>query len=361
MRNFYSTFSSVYFLFFIVIFSLSSCKDDEGEIVDEPTVNYNLNAMPYQKLSTYNFFQGEIENMNPINSVLPYEPASSLFTDYALKKRFIWMPSGSKATYNGDHNIFDFPTGTILIKNFYYTTLQPGNQTKILETRLMIKKASGWIFAEYLWNDEQTDATLDMNGSTKPITFIQNGETISTDYRFPNEVECLICHKKNEVAIPIAPKPQNLNFTFNYTDGAKHQLQKWVEKGYLQSYPSTIVSTINYKDTSKPLEDRLRSYVDMNCSHCHKLDGHCDYTPIKFAFSETVDITNLGVCVIPNNPINGSVKIIAPGNFVKSTMHVRMNSNVDDVKMPIIGRSVVHKEAVQLVEQYINSLTTTCN
>jgi hypothetical protein len=26
-------------------------------------------------------------------------------------KRFVWMPEGTHATYNGDENIFEFPVG----------------------------------------------------------------------------------------------------------------------------------------------------------------------------------------------------------------------------------------------------------
>jgi hypothetical protein len=49
--------------------------------------------------------------------------------------------------------------------------VQPSSTTKIIETRIMIRKSEGWIFADYVWNDEQTEAYLDLNGSTKNITF----------------------------------------------------------------------------------------------------------------------------------------------------------------------------------------------
>ena len=103
-------------------------------------VNFNIDAVPYSKLSTYAFFKGDIKNLNPVSRVIPYEPASSLFTDYASKKRFIWMSEGMKASYEADDKSLNFPVGTVLIKNFYYNTIQPGNTAKIIETRLMIKK-----------------------------------------------------------------------------------------------------------------------------------------------------------------------------------------------------------------------------
>ena len=142
------------------------------------------------------------------------------------------MPEGVKATYAGDGKILNFPTGSVLIKTFYYDSIQPNNTTQILETRLMIKKSNGWIFAEYVWNDEQTEAFLDMEGSFKEISWKDENDVIkSTNYRLPSSFECLTCHKSNDLAIPIGPKPQNLNLSYNYADGLKNQLTKWVEMG----------------------------------------------------------------------------------------------------------------------------------
>ena len=47
--------------------------------------------------------------------------------------------------------------------------------------------------------------------------------------------------------------PEEDVFSNNFIN-SKNQLQKLVDQGYLNSYPSNIVSTVNYKDTSQPLE-----------------------------------------------------------------------------------------------------------
>ena len=330
-------------------------------------VSADLSQVPYPKLSDYHFFIGDIKKLNPSLNVLPYEPASSLFTDYALKKRFIWMPSGVQATYNVDNKILLFPTGTVLIKNFYYTTIQPNNTTKIIETRLMIRQATGWVFVEYIWNDEQTDAFLVSgtdftNGSSQTITFKKNNDEIVTiDYRIPSDAECIACHKINEIATPIGVKPQNLNFSYNYNGETKNQLQKLVDQGYLTSFPSSIVSTVNYKDTSKSLELRTRSYIDANCAHCHQDQGRCDYRSIRLGFAETIDPTNIGVCVIADETISPTLqKIVSPGNYSKSIMHYRMVINEESQRMPLLGRTIVHDEGIELIEQWIISLSP-CN
>ena len=309
-----------------------------------------------------------MKDQNPTLGVLPYEPASSLFTDYALKKRFVWMPEGTLATYNGDGNVLELPVGAVIIKNFYYNNVQPSNTTRIIESRLMIRKSTGWIFAEYVWNDEQTEAFLDMNGSTTAISWLdENNTSRSANYRIPSEGECFVCHKSNEVAIPIGIKPQNINVPYNYVTGSQNQLAKWVQMGYLSStgLPNTIASVVDYNDASQPLDLRVRSYLDINCAHCHKEHGHCDYRPMKFAFSETYNnLTNMGVCVDTQDMQNfepALSKLVTPGNIYRSMLYHRINTIDETYRMPLHGRTVIHEEGVLLVEEWINSLTTPCN
>lgn len=359
----------LYFLALLSILFLVSCKDDEGVAPPDglSMVNFDINAAPYAKLSTYSFFTGEMKNLTPNRKVIPYEPASSLFTDYASKKRFVWMPEGVKASYDADNKTLNFPVGTVLIKNFYYTTIQPNNTSKIIETRLMIRKSSGWIFAEYIWNDQQTEANLvagpDFPGSAETVTFKKdNGDIVTTDYRLPSEAECFACHKLDNAPVPIGVKPQNLNQNYTYPQGVKNQLQKLVDEGYLNSYPSNIVSTVDYRDASKPVDIRLRSYLDINCGHCHQENARCDYTSLRLSFSRTSILENLGVCVTANEPINTSlVKIVIPGNHNKSIMNFRLASTDESNRMPLFGRTVVHDEGVDLLQQWINSLSGTCN
>lgn len=333
-----------------------------------PIVAFDILNVPYAKLSDYHFFVGNIANQIPSLNVVAYEPASTLFTDYAQKKRFIWMPNGVNASYVSDDKILNFPVGTVLIKTFYYTTIQPGNVTKLIETRIMIRKSDGWKFYEYLWNDAQTDADLVsgtdfVNGSFKNITFTKpNNEIVTTNYRIPSDAECLSCHKINEIATPIAVKPQHLNHNYNYTNGSMNQLQKLVTQGYLDSYPSNISSTVDYHDTSQPLALRARSYLDVNCAHCHQDQGRCDYRDIRLGFRQTNDDTNLGICVTAAEEISPTLqKIITPGNYSKSIMHFRMSTNDESQRMPIIGRTLVHDEGVELLEEWINSLNQSCN
>ncbi|NEN23225.1 hypothetical protein G3O08_06895 [Cryomorpha ignava] len=352
-------------LFMLASIFVSCGEDDEPEPpakspveVTSPVV-FNPDEVPYQTLSEYNFFEGNMADFSPVLGVLPYDVITPLFSDYSKKSRFVWMPDSVKATYESDHNILNFADGTILIKNFYYDHVQPLDDKRVIETRVLYMLNNEWQFAEYVWNDEQTEAFLDMEGSNTNISFVDEaGLTMTVDYRIPNQSECLTCHKVNENPIPIGPKPQNINSDYAYTDGVKNQLIKWVEMGYLDSnYPTNIVTTVRWDDTSQLLEDRVRSYLDMNCAHCHRSGSHCDYREIRFGYNETTNADIMGICMESQVYINSDLNyVIAGGKSNKSALFFRLNSIDEEVRMPLLGRSVVHEEGLQLIYEYIESL-----
>lgn len=370
-------------LLFAVAFAFTSCSGgDDNDYEPVSPVVLDVTQVPYAKLSDYKFFTGEMKNLEPAYRVIPFRPHSELFSDYAKKKRFIWMPSGVQATYVSDDSPLDFPVGTVLIKNFYYDDVLPDHTQKIIETRLLIKVAeeiaengdtpadSGWKLFNYIWNAEQTEAYLNDtgNGLTVPISFVVNGVTKTTDYQVPSAEQCITCHKLNpnntpfgEVKIPLGVKPQNLNYVFDYGTSQQNQLEKWQATGYLDnSVPGSIVSTVDYNDVAQPLELRARSYLDANCAHCHRAGAQCAYTAMRFQFS-TTDPYLLGVCMEPQAPIGPPyTHVIAKGNWGRSDLSYRLNQTSGGEMMPLIGRTLVHEEGVALLQQWVMSMDGAC-
>ena len=111
--------------FAISLLFVFSCTDnDDEEYIPISPVTVDLTQVPYENLSDYHFFEGEMKDQKPSLDVLPYIPASTLFTDYAHKKRFIWIPKGAKSTYNGDGNVLELHVGSVIIKTFYNAKVQ---------------------------------------------------------------------------------------------------------------------------------------------------------------------------------------------------------------------------------------------
>ncbi len=346
----------------------TDCKTETVTITIQAsnTVTVNLASIPYNTLSEYNFFETPLNELSPVAGVIPYKPISSLFSDYAHKKRFIWLPPDTKATYNGEAEPIEFPVGAVIIKSFFYENVLPSNSQEIIETRLMIRKEEGWTFAEYFWNDDQTEAFLDVagDGGFKDVTFLENGIERSFTYRMPSGSECFTCHKNNAQNQPIGVKPQNLNGDYAFNSGTQNQLQKWIDIGYLEdNLPSNINTVVDYNDATQSLELRIRSYVDINCASCHRDEGHCNYRPMRFAFDENGDPENLGVCEDPDQLLDNLVdqKLIKPGDPENSVIYVRISNLEEDIRMPLLGRRLAHDEGITLLSDYINSLTDVCD
>jgi uncharacterized repeat protein (TIGR03806 family) len=355
---------SYLFSFFVVLGMIFlSCDKDENyeSILQKSPVKADLSLVPYSKLSDYNFFEGDIKNLNPVYGLIPYQPTSELFSDYAQKKRFLWLPLGTKATYDGDSKILNLPVGAVLVKNFYYTKLQPNNTTKIIETRVMIRKPDGWIFAEYIWNENQTEAFLQTESTETQLSWLDDSNVLKTTlYKTPATISCKRCHgtvtgDKN----PIGIKPQNLNSNYTYLEGSKNQLTKLIEFGYLENnLPPTITSVANYNDISKPLSLRVRSYFDINCAHCHNDDGDANHYGLNFEFDKTTNEENMGVGLEAEHFVAGfNGRIIFRGNATESILYYRLNTETDiTYSMPQIGRTIRDEKGVQLVADWINSL-----
>ncbi len=343
------------------------CREDDSEppVVDN-SVNFDLDEVPYDKLSDYNFFKGGLAQLEPNDDVLPYDIISPLFSDYAKKQRLVWMPENESATYDGDGRILDFPNGAVLIKTFYYNHVQPNDERKILETRVLFKRNDMWEVAEYHWNEDQTDAEFDLSGKNVPLEWMNdNGELQEVNFRIPSQAECTTCHKTGDMTIPIGPKPQNMNHDYDYDGQVMNQLDKWKEVGYLSGdVPSDILTVVDWEDETQDLEVRVRSYLDINCAHCHQEGGHCDYRPIRLAFAESADPVNQGICITPQEFISENPAlshIIARGNVERSNMYYRLEATSESVRMPLMGRTVQHVEGLELMYEYINSLSPPCD
>jgi uncharacterized repeat protein (TIGR03806 family) len=342
-----------------------SCSDsDEYEKITPPVV-VDLSQVPYQKLSDYNFFKDDIKNLIPNDRVLPYQPASELFTDYALKSRFVWLPINAKANLTHQHQAIDLPIGAVLIKNFFYENLHPNNHRRVIETRLLINTTDGWQPFTYIWNSSQTEAFLNDDGQMVHLEWRKTPtETIHIDYHIPSKQMCIDCHHKTYIGdelTPIGIKPYHLNNNYNYAEGSKNQIQKWQEVGYLN--PHTVAlddPTVNYKNPSENLSKRVRSFLDINCAHCHRVDGAAELLAIKFPFHQTVNNNGLGICddrILPApNPGFFGNHYVLPQQPELSLIYHKITINTPDIMMPPIGRTIVNQEAEQLMRQWILSL-----
>jgi uncharacterized repeat protein (TIGR03806 family) len=311
-----------------LVLYFQSCKKDD-------LLESENNIEMYARLSDYNIFQGNKSDLIPTNGYELYEISTQLFSDYAEKQRLIKIPVGSKMTASDD-GLPDFPDGTILVKTFYYfkdkKDISKGK--KIIETRLLIKNNSKWNVGTYLWNDEQTDGILLTTGLNKSVNWIDEigkGNVIS--YHIPNNRECATCHNSSDEIIPIGTKIRNLNMDVVRSNTTINQLTYFQNIGILNSInPSSFSQLPNSHNSSLPIPDRARAYLDVNCAHCHSQNGNASGTGLYFSYDLSLGETN-----ITN----------------KKTQIKNMMSAGD---MPRLGTTIIDEESLLLVKAYIESL-----
>ena len=309
-----------------------------------------------QNLSEYGFFK-DLKNQVPAKNVLPYQLKSQLFSDYTDKQRFIYVPNDSKFTFESD-KVFQFPVGTTLIKTFSYQNTSSSLETQLLETRLLIHTNNGWEAVGYIWNNEQTDARLSLVGKTIQTQFSKaSGELISVRYRAPNKNQCKECHQLNGVMTPIGPKARNMDLEVQYELGKMDQLEKWAQLGWIDR-DLVFNKMVNYFDNSKNMEARARSYLDINCAHCHIRGGSADTTGLYLTLEEE-NTKHLGFYKKPVATGKGSFNLrysIVPGKSKESILLARMHSLDPGIMMPESGRALRDEEGLEIISTWINSL-----
>ena len=314
-----------------------------------------------KKLSSFLFFQDNNAQV-PSEGVIPYELISSLFSDYSYKQRWVYVPRGKKANFVKD-KVFDFPVGSALIKTFYYPKderdLALGR--RLMETRLLLRKTNGWEAVSYAWNETQDEAFIKKAGKTILNEWIDfEGETRSVRYRVPNKNQCKECHANNDLVTPIGPKARNLNKVFDYQDESINQLTKWIKVDYIDEINMNLNTPVNWEDKTLSLDARVKSYLDINCGHCHSSTGSANSTGLYLDLTENRP-THRGVFKKPvatGRGSGGHKFSISPGKPEESILLYRMISIDPGVMMPESGRSLSHQEAIEMIREWIDKMET---
>jgi len=337
---------------------------DAEALCSAPGEGINADALvaACPKLSDYRLFAVATEPRRNANGGIPYDLTTPLFSDYTEKHRFVFVPPGSAAVYR-PQSVFDFPIGTVISKTFAVREdLRDAlSAEELIETRLLIRRRNGWVALPYIWMDDGSDALLSVAGGTREINWIDiNGVPQNTRYEIPDSNNCADCHGGRKL-IPIGPKARLLNKTYPYPSGTYNQIEHWSAQGILNGAPDAldrIVTIPGSGDTTAPLDERARGYLDINCAHCHSPAGTADTSGLFLGYFEEDDF-EYGICKPPVAAGDGAGTLdyaIVPGDAEASIMVFRMASSEPDIRMPELGRSVVHEEGLQLVADWINAM-----
>ena len=348
----------------------------------EVTPSFVADARP-QRLSEWNLFDLNTARLQPLPVVEVVKPANPLFTDYAHKLRTLWMPEGAQAKLVNDE--IDYPVGTVLSKTFYYPVDDAGNvirvadqgarvinlaDSRLIETRVLVRQEAGWDALPYVWNEEETEAFLRVAGASRPLTMVTaaSPETPATQFAYfvPNENQCSGCHTTEHPdggMHPLGAIASQLTASSHSASGEfQPQIEMLVTRGLLDRAPQGPALD-SYEDTSLPIGQRALAYLNMQCGHCHNPDGAADTSGLVLTGRHKTAVS-MGVCKPPVAAGGGAGDLqygIVPGDPDSSILHYRVASAKPDEMMPELGRSLVHEEGVALIREWIGTLTGSCD
>ncbi len=344
-----------------------------------------------ERLSDWRVLLVRDDRLQLNQGVVPYDLNTPLFSDYAHKLRTIWMPKGRAAQYR-TNDAFDFPVGTIISKTFYYPRAASGtgdgttllrnydvsadfsggalalDRVHLVETRLLVRRESGWVALPYVWNAAQDDAELARAGDEKPLSLVAaDGSREHFTYVVPNANQCAGCHATDNKARAIQPiglKARHLNRDYAYAEGVENQLLRLARVGYLQGAPAPAQAprNANWRDASQPLADRARAYLDINCGHCHNPKGPANTSGLWLDMATPFG-ERLGYCKPPvaAGQGTGDHKFdLVPGHPQDSILSYRLASTDPGAMMPELGRDLRHEDGVALINAWIAAMPGAC-
>jgi uncharacterized repeat protein (TIGR03806 family) len=280
--------------------------------------------------------------MEPSEAMIPFDVAAPLWSDGADKSRYVALPDGTTIGSLDDGD-FDFPIGTVFLKNFDIDGAR-------IETRLLMRHTDGeWAGYSYEWNEEGTDA--DLLDAAKVVSFP------SVDWLYPSQGACLECHT---VAAnrAVGPETLQLNHLWTYPNGrVANQIETWRWMGMFTDDPgdaALLPSMPSPADPTADIEDRSRAYLHANCAHCHT-EGGTGSGPQDMHYLAT-DPGYCDVAPFGNDlGVGPDARILAPGDPSASILYLRM-LDLGPERMPPLATSVLDLESLELIEEWISTM-----
>jgi len=266
---------------------------------------------------------------------------------------------------NTDQDHWTFPVGTKFWKEFSFPKVgSTTKEFKRVETRLLEKVSDNqWEFSAYVWNEEETEATL------APTLGIRDVYPTGPDTKhdIPSVAQCLTCHRRGGDVIlgfdslqlsddrdPLAPG----SFALEYNAITLSTLTK---EGLLSQTPFDSHPKIH---ATTPEGRAALGYFHAICGNCHNPKGVASWTGLilRHTSQATTPETETGFATAVNQltkifqiPGQDETYRIKSGDPDSSAILYRMN-DLGFQRMPPVGTKRLHEQAVDLISQWVSNL-----
>jgi hypothetical protein len=273
--------------------------------------------------------------------VVEYAPAYALWSDGAIKRRWIALPAGAVIdTSDMDH--WQFPIGTKLFKEFRVGDV-------VVETRVIERTGpDDYFMGAFVWNDDDSDAVFAPDGQR---------DARATQHDVPRDVACWDCHE-GEAGRVLGFSAAQLSH-----DGPGLTLSGLADAGALSSPPPAGVT---YPIPGNDIERSALGYLHANCGHCHHESGP-GFEDVDLVLRVDVDETEPSATRLFATTVGVGLERwetpaydlrIAPGQPEASAVVARMNLRGGAFdQMPPLATEIVDTAAVDRISAWIASIT----
>jgi hypothetical protein len=284
---------------------------------------------------------------------------------------------------SSDANSWKFPVGTIFFKEFT-------KFSKRLEVRVLKKireaESNSWIFGTYVWNDEESEATL----NEWAIPNLKN-----TQHDVPSRAQCYSCHTNDKYIRETNVSLHDIRpLGFDALDLAGSEAVFEPCKKYWHSHNGAVQNPIDLNwllsqdrlthshDWSAKLPELPGSsvskaafaYMHNNCGACHAAENsEGRYAAATFtqmylrakvgveepqkmpAYTSTVQAETVYYREIDRGTSTPAIRVV-PGKPLESVLFQRFSSTVPGERMPATGSRQVDEYGACVLRAWIQNL-----
>lgn len=352
-------------------------------------------------------------DQTPAAGVYSFSVNAEQWSDFATARRWIAIPGRGTVRMlpqksNVPGSMFQsstvFPVNTVLVKTLALESTRgdPASSRRV-ETQLLHFDGKFWRGYSYRWNDEQTDAELvgplggevsfEVRAAALKASDSPSGQSAASSgptrpstveprtWHFSSRVECARCHNQ-WAEYALAFNLRQLNRTHDYDGVRDNQLRTLEHLEVIRLPPASLADSrtdstrtadefsnasdaswhamhyarlVDPYDTAESLAERARSYLHVNCAHCHRTGGG------GTAYIELQQELALeSMKAVDVRPTQGTfdmadARIIAPSDPYRSTLFLRI-SKTGSGRMPHVGSEILDERGVRLMHDWIRDL-----